>query len=153
MDQATNPGRVSPPWLVIAGLLAGAGLLILMTLDMSGLFSGASTHDAKVIRLTESNWEKEVAESKIPVLVDFTAEWCGPCQVYAPTIERIATRYAGKVKVGALDIDANPMIRGGYHITKIPRVIVFAGGEPVASLEGVQSEAALANVLDKILKK
>ncbi|PIP15399.1 MAG: thioredoxin, partial [bacterium (Candidatus Ratteibacteria) CG23_combo_of_CG06-09_8_20_14_all_48_7] len=77
------------------------------------------------IILTEANFETEVAESTLPVLVDFWAEWCSPCQMLGPIVSQIASEYAGKVKVAKLNVDENPNIAGRFGIMGIPTLILF----------------------------
>ncbi len=81
------------------------------------------------IKLTDQNFEEEVLKSDIPVLVDFWAEWCGPCRMLAPAIAEIAEEYEGKVKVGKLNVDEEPVIAMQYRISSIPAVFCFEGGE------------------------
>ena len=80
------------------------------------------------IKLTTENFENEVMGSKIPVLVDFWAAWCGPCRMLAPVIEEIAKEYEGKVKVGKVNVDEEPALAMAYNVASIPTVIVFKGG-------------------------
>src|SRR6516225_7595915 len=84
---------------------------------------------ANVIELTAANWENEVVQSDKPVLVDFWAVWCGPCRMLAPTIDKIADQFAGKVKVGKLNTDEAPEIAVKYGISAIPQVLLFKGGD------------------------
>jgi thioredoxin 1 len=106
-----------------------------------------------VVELTAENWEQEVVNSDKPVLVDFWAPWCGPCRALAPTIDRIADQFAGKVKVGKLNIDDNQDLATRYAISSIPQVFVFHGGEqPKDRLAGLQSEATLVKLLNGHLK-
>lgn len=86
--------------------------------------------------VTDKNFRTEVLKSKIPVLVDFWATWCGPCHQIAPHIEQIAKDYAGKVKVVKLDVDHNRVISGRYNIQSIPTMIVFEGGQPASRITG-----------------
>src|SRR6185369_14952848 len=97
--------------------------------------------NANVVELTADNWETEVVKSDKPVLVDFWAVWCGPCRALAPTIDRIADQFAGKVKVGKLNTDDNNEIAIRYGISSIPSVLLFNGSaEPTERSVGVRPE-------------
>ncbi len=104
-----------------------------------------------VMTFTDDNFDAEVLKADKPVLVDFWAEWCGPCRMMGPVIEEIASEYADKVKVGKLDTDANPQMSALYGVTAIPTLIVFKDGQAVKQLVGLQSKAALASALDAVL--
>lgn len=106
-----------------------------------------------VVELTSANWEKEVVKSDKPVLVDFWAAWCGPCRALAPTIDRIADQFAGKVKVGKLNTDESQDIAIRYRISGIPAVLLFKGGaEPVETLVGVRPESEFVKALNRHLE-
>ncbi len=90
------------------------------------------------IHFTDANFKTEVLESNQPVLVDFWADWCGPCHALAPTIEELASQYEGAVRVGKLHVDENPETATAYEIRSIPSVLLFKNGKVVASLVGVQ---------------
>jgi len=90
--------------------------------------------------LTDKNFGDEVLNSKIPVLVDFWAPWCGPCQMVEPMIEELAKEFNGKVKVGKLNVDENPQIAVKYSVMSIPTVIFFKGGKEVARQVGLESK-------------
>jgi thioredoxin 1 len=108
---------------------------------------------ANVMELTTDNWEQEVVNSDKPVLVDFWAPWCGPCRALAPTVDRIATQYAGRVKVGKLNIDDNESVAVKYGVTSIPRLLVFKGGDqPRDQLVGAQREDVIAKMLNHALE-
>lgn len=104
----------------------------------------ASEH---VHEFTDANFDQEVLRSGQPVLVDFWAEWCMPCRMLAPTIDAVAERFAGKVKVGKVDTDANREIAVKYNISAIPTIIVFKDGEVAKRLVGLKSEDDLADAL------
>ncbi len=107
---------------------------------------------ANVVELTAANWDKEVAQSDKPVLVDFWAVWCGPCRALAPTIDKLADQFAGKVKVGKVNVDENYELATQYGISTIPRIMIFKGSEqPVQTVVGLTSEAELVKMLDKVV--
>ena len=99
------------------------------------------------IILTESNFEQEVLNSELPVLVDFWATWCGPCRMLAPTIAKIAEEQEGKIKVGKIDVDEEPELAAKYGIASIPTLMVFKNGLVVKSSVGVQPKAAIEAML------
>jgi thioredoxin 1 len=110
--------------------------------------------NANVVELTADNWEKEVVQSDKPVLVDFWAVWCGPCRALAPTIDRLADQYAGKVKVGKLNTEEAPTIAIRYGISTIPQVMLFKGGsdQPVDKTVGAQPEASFVKMINRVLE-
>jgi thioredoxin 1 len=106
-----------------------------------------------VMEFTTANWDQEVLKSDQPVLVDFWAAWCGPCRALAPTIDKIATQFAGRIKVGKLNTDDNADLAVKYGISGIPQVLLFkGGGEPRERLVGVQPEAALVKAINRVLE-
>ena len=94
---------------------------------------------------TDQNFETEVLKSEIPVLVDFFAVWCGPCQMMAPVIEEMAKELEGKVKIGKMNVDESPQTAEKYSIMSIPTLILFRGGEPVKTLTGFRSKEDILN--------
>ena len=103
------------------------------------------------VEITDANFETEVINSDIPVLVDFWAQWCGPCRMLAPTIEELAVDYAGKVKVGKADTDDNHDIAVKFGISAIPTIMVFNKGEVAKKLVGMTSKKDLKAALDELL--
>lgn len=100
-----------------------------------------------VLEFTDDNFDAEVIEADQPVLVDFWAEWCMPCRMIAPIIDKVADEYAGKAKVGKVDVDANRDITVKYGIQNIPTVILFHGGEPVKKFVGMTNEQQITEAL------
>src|SRR3989338_962859 len=84
-----------------------------------------------VLQINEKNFENEVLKSKVPVLVDFWAEWCGPCRAIAPIVEEIAKDLNGKLKVAKINVDDNQELAAKFHIMSIPTLLIFKNGEPV----------------------
>jgi thioredoxin 1 len=107
---------------------------------------GASTKT-----VTDSTFDTEVLGSEKPVLVDFWAEWCGPCKMVAPVLEEIAAEHQDKITIAKVNIDENPEIARRYQIMSIPTMSVFAGGEVVKSIIGAKPKAALLRDLEGIL--
>ena len=101
-----------------------------------------------VVEFTDANFDQEVIKASTPVLVDFWAEWCMPCRMLAPTIEKIAKDYAGKVKVGKIDTDVNRDVSIKYNISAIPTVILFKGGEVAQKFVGLKQEKEFKEALD-----
>jgi len=101
---------------------------------------------------TDDNFAQEVLKSQIPVLVDFWATWCGPCQMQGPIVEKLVAEYEGKVKIGKMDVDEANKTASQFHIMSIPTILVFKNGQPVAQKVGFQSEANLREMLNELLK-
>ena len=102
-----------------------------------------------VAEFNDQNFEQEVLKSSQPVLVDFWAEWCMPCRMLAPTIDKIARDYAGKVKVGKVDTDANRDVSIKYGISAIPTVILFKDGQVAQKFVGLRQEKDFREALDR----
>jgi len=105
-----------------------------------------------VIELTDDNFEQEVLKSNVPVLVDFWAEWCMPCKRLAPTIEKLANDYQGKVKVGKVDTDSNSDTALKFSISNIPTIILFKNGEVTQRFVGLRNESDFKAALDEVQK-
>jgi thioredoxin 1 len=105
----------------------------------------------KVTTFTDGNFDTDVLQATTPVLVDFWAEWCGPCRALGPTIDALAGDYAGRVSVGKLNVDENPGITVKYMVRGIPTVMLFKGGEVVEQIVGLADKAEFKKALDKHL--
>lgn len=106
--------------------------------------------NANVKEFTDENFDQEVLKSDQPVLVDFWAEWCQPCRMLGPTIDKLANDYAGKVKVGKVDCDTARRVAGQYGISSIPTVLVFKDGQIVNKFVGLKREQDFKAVLDAV---
>ncbi|HEU4533497.1 MAG TPA: thioredoxin [Polyangiaceae bacterium] len=101
---------------------------------------------SRVIEVNSSNFESEVLQSDKPVLLDFSAVWCGPCKMLAPIVEKVATQHTG-VKVAKLDIDKAPDVANKYRVQSVPTVLIFKGGKEVARQVGLVPEAKLVDLM------
>ena len=104
-----------------------------------------------VLHIGDADFQQEVLQSFIPVLVDFWATWCGPCQALAPTLDEIADDYQGKIKVVKIDIDQNPESAAQYNVRSIPTLLIFKNGNVEASKIGLQSKSQLAAFIDSTI--
>ncbi len=107
---------------------------------------------ANVKEFSDEAFDTDVINSDSVVLVDFWAEWCGPCRAIAPVIDQLASEYEGRAVIGKLNVDHNPGVPGNYGIRGIPTLLVFKGGEVVGQLVGAQSKAKIAEQLDRALE-
>ncbi|MEL6183885.1 MAG: thioredoxin [Myxococcota bacterium] len=100
------------------------------------------------VAVTDSTFQTEVLEASLPVLVDFWAEWCGPCKQVGPVLEKLSGELAGRVVIAKVDVDANPMIAQAMRIQSIPTMVLFSGGRPVDVVQGALPEAQLRQFLE-----
>ena len=97
-----------------------------------------------LLELNDNNFNDEVTKSEMVVLVDFWAEWCGPCKMIAPAVENISNNFEGKLKVGKLDVDSNPVTSSTFGIRSIPTLLIFKNGSPVEQIVGAVSESIIS---------
>lgn len=102
----------------------------------------------KVSEVADQTFDSEVIQSPLPVLVDFWAVWCGPCRALAPTVDAIAEKYQGKVKVVKLNVDDNPRTASHYKIKGIPTLLLFIGGQVIEQVVGVASKEKISELID-----
>ena len=124
--------------------------VFLTELNLFAPVKGVTTMAQNVVEITDANFETEVTNSDIPVLLDFWAQWCGPCRMLAPTIEELAQEYQGKVKIGKVNTDDNRDTAVKFGITAIPTIIIFNKSEMVDKKVGMSSKKDLKAALDAI---
>jgi thioredoxin 1 len=132
-------------------LRRGRKIAVKQLLDQGGRRANTFM-DKNLVELTEQNWQSEVLASSQPVLVDFWAPWCAPCRQIAPTIEALAGEYAGRVKVGKLNVDDHSGVAAQYGIRSIPTVLLFKGGKVAEQRIGLASRAELTRIVDEQLR-
>ena len=101
--------------------------------------------------LNSQNFEAEVLKSNVPVLVDFSADWCGPCKMMAPLIDELADEYEGEMKIGKINVDQSPDIAQKYNVMSIPMFAFFKNGEVVETAVGALNKAKLQAIIDRVL--
>ena len=104
------------------------------------------------IILNETNFDQEVKENALPFLVDFWAQWCGPCQILGPILDQIATDFKERANVGKVNVDENPNLAGKFGVMSIPTLILFVGGQEKERLVGVIPKEQLTQLLENYLK-
>jgi len=105
------------------------------------------------VTLTDQSWDNEVLNSNLPVIVDFWAQWCAPCSMIAQVVEQIGEEYEGKIKVGKLNVDENPLTAGKYQVMAIPTLLFFNGGKLVDRVVGVVPKKILVEKVENILNE
>jgi thioredoxin 1 len=124
-------------------LVIGAGVIFALAFLIPGCHFGTGT----ITELNESNFQSLVLDSKQPVLVDFSATWCGPCRSMEPVLEELAKEFKGKALIGRVDVDQNPSLAKQYGASSIPLFIVFQGGKEVDRQRGACAKSRLAGML------
>ena len=112
-----------------------------------------TTNDTPYVALTNTNFQDEVAQKTQPVLVDFWAAWCGPCQAMNPVIQELATEYQGRVSVGKVNVDEQPTLAAQFGIQSIPTLLVFQNGKVVETVIGAVPKKVITDTLDPVLAK
>jgi len=103
----------------------------------------------KIVTFTDGNFDNDVLKAETPVLVDFWAEWCGPCRALSPTIDALANDYGPKVRIGKLNVDENPNVTMRYMVRGIPTIMLFKGGQLVDQVVGAVDKGVLKQMVDK----
>jgi thioredoxin len=107
--------------------------------------------DTKPVNITDADFQSEVIDYDLPVLVDFWAEWCGPCRAVAPILEKLAGEYAGKVRIAKVDVDSNPALSQYFQVMSIPTLMLFKDKHLVFNQAGALPEPAVRSLLDQLI--
>ena len=126
-----------------------AGHVTRLETDIPANSKNGSHAAAKPIHVTDDSFVNDVLHSESPVLVDFWAEWCGPCRMIAPALEKLAGEFAGKMTIAKLNVDDNPQTAMQYHVLGIPMLLIFKNGQPVDKLVGAAPEPMLRQLIQK----
>jgi thioredoxin 1 len=109
--------------------------------------AGGDRGEGEPLRLTDADWDREVLARPTPILVDFWAPWCAPCRKVAPLVRALGARYAGRLRVASLDVDAHPRAAASHGVLSLPTLILFVAGEPVVRLTGAMSAHRLEDAV------
>ncbi len=104
-----------------------------------------------LLDITDRTFDKEVLQSKMPVLVDFWAPWCAPCRVVSPIIEELGAEYQGKLKVGKINVDDNSETASKYSVMSIPSIFIFKNGKPIKTMVGAQGKESFKKEIEEVL--
>jgi thioredoxin 1 len=104
-----------------------------------------------IVKLSRENWESEVVNSTVPVLVDFYADWCGPCKMLVPVLEDLSTEYAGRFKIGKVDSDVEQELAAAHRVSSIPALFFYKQGQVVEQMLGAKSKRDLKAAFDRLL--
>jgi thioredoxin len=108
--------------------------------------------NSSAVLATSDDFRSQVLESEVPVIVDFTARWCGPCRALAPLLDELAARHAGRVRVTVVDVEQSPELSQAYRVTSMPTLIAFRDGRPVAQLVGYTGRRSVERLFDELLQ-
>ena len=143
--------RRSRPWGTDANEMVKAARTLIPADAKSAAPLAEDNGDSQPVIVTDATFKQEVLESKLPVLIDFWAEWCGPCKMVAPILEKLAVEFAGKIRVAKVDVDSNPMLAQQFQIRSIPTMMFVKNGKIVGQSAGAAPEAAIRDVINQLM--